>query len=301
MKNIRIYLVILIALLLVTGVSAAKELKVLYEKTYHISPGKDLKLEASVGDVMITTWDKDEVYIKVLGNEKAADKVDFNFDANEDRVEVIAKKEGSFFNWFGFNGISIRFEIMVPKKFNNRISTSGGDIKISGVVGKNYIKTSGGDLWIKNTEGELKASTSGGEITLDGNKGDLSVSTSGGNIDAKNFDGNLYASTSGGDIKLKGTNSKIHAETSGGDIDLEYWGVNKGIDLSTSGGDIYIKVPADFNASVRLATSGGEVSSEIGVNNVKKMSSHKLEGELNKGGSPLNATTSGGDVVVSKM
>ena len=301
MKNIRIYFVTLITLLLVTGVSVAKELRVLYEKTYHISPGKELKVEASVGDVMISTWDKDEVYIKVLGNQKAQDDVDFSFDANNDRVEVIAKKEGGFFNWFGFHGVSLRFEIKVPKNFNNRVSTSGGDVKLSDVVGKTHLKTSGGDVWVKNTEGELETTTSGGDVTLYGNKGDLSVSTSGGDIEAKNFDGDLYASTSGGDIRLKGTNSKIHAETSGGDIDLEYWGPNKGIDLSTSGGDIYIKLPDDFSASVKLTTSGGEVSTDIGVNNVRKMSSHKLEGVLNKGGSPLNATTSGGDIVVRKM
>jgi Toastrack DUF4097 len=301
MKNIRIYLITLVTLLFVTGTFAASYLKVLYEKTYHISPGKELKVDASMGDVIISTWDKDAVYIKVLGNEKAEDKVDFNFDANEDRVEVSAKKEGGFFNWFGFNGISLRFEIKVPKNFNNRIYTSGGDIKLSDVTGKTHLKTSGGDLLIKNTTGDLKASTSGGDIILDQNKGDISITTSGGDIDARNFDGNLYASTSGGDVSLKGTNSKIHAETSGGDIDLQYWGTNKGIDLSTSGGDIHIKLPVDFSASVKLVTSGGEVSTDIGVNNVRKMSSHKLEGELNKGGSPLNATTSGGDIIVRKL
>jgi len=301
MKNIKISLLTLITLLLLSNYSYPGNLKVLHEKSYHISPGKELKLETSTGDIMISSWDMDEVYIKVLGNEKAEDKMSFDFNANENVVEVIAKKEGSFFNWFGSSGISLRFEIKVPKSFNNKVSTSGGDIKLADVKGKTLLKTSGGDLWIKNTEGETNASTSGGDINLDGNKGKLSVSTSGGDINAKSFDGDLYASTSGGDIKLKGTNSKIEAETSGGDISLEYWGVNKGIDLSTSGGDIYIKVPTDFSAKVKLTTSGGDISTKIGVNNVKKMSSHKLEGELNKGGSPLNATTSGGDIVVSKM
>jgi len=277
------------------------ELKTLHEKTFKISPGKELKIDVSVGDIMITSWDKNEVYVKILGNEKAEDKMHFEFNADENIVEVLAKKEGSFLNWFGSNGVSLRIEVKVPNKFNNKAYTSGGDIRLSDVKGKTLLKTSGGDLWIKNTEGETDASTSGGDINLDGNKGKLSVSTSGGDINAKSFDGDLYESTSGGDIKLKGTNSKIDAETSGGNIYLEYWGVNKGIDLSTSGGDIYIKVPGDFNANVKLESSGGDVSTEIGVNNVKKMSSHKLEGELNKGGSPLNATTSGGDVVVNKL
>jgi DUF4097 and DUF4098 domain-containing protein YvlB len=311
MKNLRTGIILLINLLLVSttaypgcrydGDIFHSDLKILHEKTFHISSGKELKLDASVGDVMITTWNKDEVYIKVLGNEKAEDKMTFDFNANDDVVEVIAQKESWFSGWFGSSGISLRFEIKVPERFNNKVSTSGGDIKLADVIGANYLKTSGGDLRIRNTVGELKASTSGGDIILDGNKGNLSVSTSGGDINAKDFDGDLYASTSGGDVKLKGTNSKVDAETSGGDIYLEYWGKNKGIDLSTSGGDIYIKVPVDFSALVRLATSGGDISTEIGVNNVKKMSSHKLEGELGNGGSPLHATTSGGDIVVSKL
>jgi hypothetical protein len=277
------------------------DLKTLHEKTFPISPGKELKLDASMGDVMISGWDKDEVYIKVFGNEKAEDKMEFEFNANENLVEVIAKKKDSIFNWFGVNGIALRFEVKVPNRFNNEVHTSGGDIKISDIAGTNTFKTSGGDVWVKKTEGKLEISTSGGDINLDENKGNVSASASGGDIEAKNFDGDLYASTSGGDIKLKGTNSKIDAETLGGDIFLEYWGENKGIELSTSGGDIYIKVPADFNANVKLASLGGDVSTEIGVNNVKKFSSHKLEGDLNKGGSLLNATTSGGDIVVSKL
>lgn len=312
MKNLRTSITFLIALLLISASTYAGcrydgenvfhgNLKILHEKTFHISPGKKLKLDASVGDIMITTWDNDEVYVKILGNEKAEDKMKFDFNANEDIVEVIAKKESWFSGWFGSSGISLRFEVKVPERFNNRVYTSGGDIRIADVSGDNSVKTSGGDLWIKNTVGKLEASTSGGDIILDNNKGNLSVSTSGGDIKAKDFDGDLYASTSGGNVKLKGTNSKIDAETSGGDIYLEYWGKNKGIDLSTSGGDIYIKVPADFNANVRLASSGGDVSSEIGVNNVRKMSSHKLEGELGKGGSLINATTSGGDIVVSRL
>ncbi|HSP87597.1 MAG TPA: DUF4097 family beta strand repeat-containing protein [Ignavibacteriaceae bacterium] len=277
-----------------------KDLKTLHEKSYPISQDKQLNLETSMGDIMISGWDKEEVYIKVLGNEKANEKIEFEFNGNENLIEVIAKKDGSVFNWFS-SGIALRFEIKVPQRFNNKVHTSGGDIKISDITGKNIFKTSGGDLWVKKTSGELEISTSGGDINLDENKGNISASTSGGDISAKTFDGDLVVSTSGGNINLKGTNSKIDAQTSGGDIYLEYWGENKGIDLATSGGDINIKVPAEFNANVKLTSSGGDVSTEIGVNNVKKVSSQKLEGELNKGGILLKATTSGGDVTLSKL
>ena len=273
-------------------------LKVLHEKTFEISPGKDLKLDASVGDVVITSWDKSEVYVKILGDKRAMDKIDFSFDNDENFVEIIAKKEG-FFNFWG-NGINLRFEIQVPSTFNNDVHTSGGDIKLFGVKGHNYLKTSGGDIFIKNTEGELDISTSGGNIVLDKNRGNIEASTSGGNIEGKDFSGNLNVSTSGGNIHLKGSNSKIMAETSGGNVFLEYEGKNKGIELSTSGGDIEVKLPSDFDASALMSTSGGEISCNLTTNNARKISSTKFEADLNNGGNRLIVKTSGGNIVVEK-
>ncbi|QQS35637.1 MAG: DUF4097 family beta strand repeat protein [Ignavibacteriales bacterium] len=274
-------------------------LRVLHEKTFPISAGKDLKLEAASGDVMILTWDKNEVYVKVLGNDKAEEKIDFRFIGNSDEVEIIAKKEGSVFNWFS-SGIKLKFEIKVPASFNTKVSTAGGDIRLADVKGENNLKTSGGDVWVKNTNGNLNLSTSGGDINLDNNSGEMSVSTSGGDIMCKDFSGSLNASTSGGDIKLFSGNAKVSASTSGGDIAFEYNGKNNGIELTTSGGDITLKVPSDFSAAARLYTSGGDIECNLTTNNVKKISSTKFEADINNGGSPLVCKTSGGDIVVSK-
>ncbi len=259
----------------------AGDLKVIKERTFQISPGKDLKIEASSGDVSISSWDKNEVYIKILGNEKAEDKMKFEFYNDENKVEVVAKGEHWLMGWFS-SGIRLRFEIKVPIKFNEKIRTSGGDV------------------YTTNVSGNLNISTSGGDIKFDNVDGMFDVSTSGGDISGMNFQGNLDASTSGGDINLAGSDSKIEASTSGGDIYLDYQGSNKGIDLSTSGGDIQLKLPADFNASAKMQTSGGEISCELTANNAKKISSSKFEADLNKGGNPLYVETSGGDISVLK-
>ncbi|MEB2355681.1 MAG: DUF4097 family beta strand repeat-containing protein, partial [Ignavibacteriales bacterium] len=95
-------------------------------------------------------------------------------------------------------------------------------------------------------------------------------------------------------------NAKIDANTSGGDIELEYTGFNQGIELKTSGGDIDIKLPADFNAKAELKTSGGEVDCNLTLNEVKKLSETKIDADINKGGNPLVAITSGGDITVLK-
>ena len=260
----------------------AADLKVLEERTFQISPGKNLKVEASSGDVKVTSWDKNEVYIKILGNSKAEDKVKFDFYNDEDKVEVVAKREHSFFGWFS-SGIRLKFEIKVPIKFNEKI------------------KTSGGDVYTKNISGNLKISTSGGDISIENVNGVFDLSTSGGDISSMNFQGDFEASTSGGDINLRGSDSKISASTSGGDIYLDYKGINKGIDLSTSGGDIQIRLPQDFNATANMHTSGGSISCDLTANHAKKISSTRFEADLNNGGNPLYVKTSGGDIdIMSK-
>lgn len=275
-----------------------QNLQVLQEKTFQINQGKTLKLDASSGNIEISTWDKNEVYVKISGNNRAKEKTEFTFSNDENMVEITAKTKSSFFGWN--KGIKLKFDIKLPKNFNPETHTSGGNIKLEGLNGNPNLKTSGGNIYVKNSSGNIRTNTSGGEIRVENVSGSMKLSTSGGNISANNFNGNFDARTSGGNIKLAGNDSKIYAETSGGDIKLDYKGQNKGIELNTSGGDIDINLPADINAAANLSSSGGRISCDFKGNNAVKVSSNKFEADINNGGNPLYAKTSGGDIEVSK-
>ena len=232
------------------------------EKSFNISSGKNLLVEISTGDVKVTYWEKDEVYIKIFGDEDTMEKMDFTLEGNEDQVKVIGEKKSSISSWF--SNLDLEIEIKVPSRFNLDVNTAGGDIKCGGITGKAELSTSGGDIW------------------------------------ADKFSGNLTASTSGGDIFLFCRDANIIAETSGGDIKLDYEGENKGVDLSTSGGDIEIKLSKEFKAAVELSTSGGDVSCSLNMSNITKSSESHLIADLNGGGEKLLAHTSGGDISVTK-
>jgi hypothetical protein len=242
-------------------ISVDDDLQLIQEKTFRISSGKDLFVDITSGDVIITSWDKAEVYVKIFGNENAMEKMEFILEGNEEMVKVIGEKKSSITSWF--SNVSVKVEIKVPAEFNLNVNTSGGDIKCGGISGKAELNTSGGDVW------------------------------------GEKFMGLLNISTSGGDISLIGSDTKIKAETSGGDIKLDYTGDNKGIELSTSGGDIVVKLPEDFKASMELSTSGGDISCSLNMSNVKKSSGSWLAGDLNGGGENLAAHTSGGDITVT--
>lgn len=273
---------------------------VLQEKTFNTTPGKSFKLKAYSGDVTITTSDEPQVYIKILGNERAEKKVKFDFAESDEGVTVTTTGHDNW-NFFNFNrGVKLRFEIRLPRNYNAKISTSGGDIKLEDLSGRIELGSSGGDIVIKNTNGNTVISTSGGEVNLDNTTGSLDLKTSGGDIKATGFNGDVSAYTSGGGITLRGGNGKIDASTSGGDVNLDYTGQNMGIHLETSGGNITLKLPQDFSANAKMSTSGGSIHCDFPGNNVTNVSSGKYEADLNNGGNELIAKTSGGDISVSK-
>lgn len=266
MKNLSVYI---LSIIFICGLfrnptiafSKGGDTKTIYEKSFKISPNKKLVLNSDTGDIQITPGDKSEVYIKVIGNDNAAEKFTYDFNATSEEVTVVVKKKPGL-DWF--SNIKLKFEIKLPATFNVYANTAGGDIKVGGIKGDIKLKTSGGDIW-----------------------GDR-------------FEGNFTANTSGGDINLFCSNAKIEANTSGGDIDLDYTGINKGIELKTSGGDIKIKAPVNFDANAELRTSGGDIDCKFKLNNVTKLSETKVIGTINNGAAPLIAITSGGDITVYK-
>lgn len=300
MKNAQIWrLLALFTLVIIVNPSVAEE-KIIHQKTFNTEFGKDLKLNTSSGDVYVSTWDKQEVYVKISGNQKAKDKVNFKFQNNDNGVEITAKRD-SWMNFFSWSGIYLKYEIKLPKNYNAYISTAGGDIKLYDVKGELKLETSGGDVFIKGTDGRSHISTSGGDIVAENNEGTLDVSTSGGDIRVKSFNGDVSASTSGGDIVLMGKNGKISASTSGGDVSLDLNDtMNEGIELSTTGGDIQVRVPANFAANVDLSTTGGDVECDIPLTSKGKISASRIRGEINGGGKILDCSTTGGDIHLYK-
>lgn len=296
-KRITLFSLLFFALL-APGVFASGDLRVLQEKTFPTTAGKQLRVDVSPGDVIIYTWDKNEVYVKITGNRKAEEKVRFSFENHDGNIEINARKSvSSFFSW---SSITVKYEIKIPKNFYPSVKTSGGDIYLNDLKGNAYFKTSGGNITIDKLVGEINGETSGGNVTIGDTYGNTKISTSGGDIKVQWFDGNISAHTSGGNIALSGQNGKVYSETSGGDVKLFYQGKNKGINLHTSGGDIGIYLPSDFGANAHLSTSGGSISCELNTSNVVKITSSKFDANLNNGGEELIAKTSGGDIRLKK-
>jgi DUF4097 and DUF4098 domain-containing protein YvlB len=291
--------IIRLALLLVLcgaalGVAGQKR----FEKKFPVSSGGTIAVGTDVGSVKILGTDASEVSVVAEMEGRERDLEDFKVDAQQTSggVDVTGKLKKGLSNFWHGSNLDVKFTISVPKSYNAKAHTSGGDVEIVALKGTVDGKTSGGNVRVRDVTGQVDANTSGGDVEATGVTGDVRGETSGGNIRAKAIKGNVELETSGGNVTVDGVEGKVHAETSGGNVRIAVTGPNKGVHAETSGGNVEIAIAKSIGAEVDAGTSGGEVNCDLPVTVKGKIDESHVRGTINGGGPMIYAHTSGGNV-----
>lgn len=299
---------LLATLLLAAGAYAQNnDEKPYLTKSFPMAGLTNVKAETSGGNLSVQGQTSGEARIEVYvrsnnWNDKISDseikdrlkdyEIKINKDANT--LTATARSLNKMWNWK--NGLSISFKIYAPANVTTDLQTSGGNIKLSNLSGKQKAETSGGNIDISSTKGVANVETSGGNIDIDNFDGTLDAQTSGGNIKLEESKGTLKIGTSGGNIRVARVAGGLEAETSGGNITADIVNLGKFLTLSTSGGNINIKMPMDKGMDLDL--SGDRVN--ISMQNFKgSLEDDRVKGTLNGGGIPVKISTSGGNVRVN--
>ncbi len=281
-------------------------------KNFTVKQGGTLRIRDVRGDVRVTTWDKNEVFIR------EHKKMDVYTEAE---AKTVLKKSQSGYS-FQNNVVEIagenhrrdwiksKFDIQVPHLFNVEIQTNGGDIEVDALQGDVEMKTSGGDISLQDIEGTITGNTSGGDITIVKATKEVTVNTSGGDIDLSAIHGPVQANTSGGDIRVKDMGDKLELHTSGGDLelvdikgsvaastsggDIEVNHVDGNVEIKTSGGDMDIR---EVGGTLEASTSGGDISASV-INGFTRVKTSGGDIEVQGLNGGIEAKTSGGDISV---
>ena len=239
-------------------------------ETYGVSSPAHLTMNTAGGNISTCSWDNDSVQVafivrkngKVLNlsMEELKNLADIDIQQTDSTLSVSVTHMKQ-------NHMSVGFLVKTPSKTSVNLQTSGGNIAIDGIVGKQQVRTSGGNLELANLTGPVDGITSGGNISLNHIEGNVNVTTSGGNIHASELQPELVAQTSGGNIHIEKVTGTIDVSTSGGNIKLDE--LAGSVKASTSGGS----VSADINelaGPLELETSGGNINvsipSRLGLN-----------------------------------
>jgi hypothetical protein len=249
------------------------------EKEFKTSMGKQLSMELKTGgSVDIKGWNKDVVSVKVFLSERDAENCKVEFNETSSGVQIESKYRSERRN----NSSRLKFEIMVPERYDVSLETMGGAVSIQNVEGNIEGETMGGELDLHKLKGTLDLTTMGGEITLRNSDVDGRVKTMGGEVLVEDVTGDVKATSMGGEVthrnvkrrsgEVRGT--AVDITTMGGDINVD--DAPLGANVHTMGGNIHIRSAAKF---AKAKTMGGNI-------------------EIDAVDGSVNATTMGGDVTV---
>ena len=154
-----------IALVLLAASSAdAAEKKV--ERTFTVSPGGALIVDADSASVHVSGGATNQVTVRMIARGSDKDLASTKLDAFQkgDGVTVTMRRQEKrgWFNWSSWYGNG-HIEVTVPQRYGISIQTAGGNVELTGTTGAATLRTSGGDIVAKNVNGNVEAKLRGAE------------------------------------------------------------------------------------------------------------------------------------------
>lgn len=196
------------------------------------------------------------------------------------------------------HGISIDYEITVPKGTDLNVKTGSGNVRVEGTYGPvrarvgsgsieaadiqahSRLVTGPGTIHVRRASGTLRLEASSGDIYVrESSLSDLQVGTGAGNIEINAIQGHLRAEAGSGDITVKGT-------------PLTHW------QLESDSGNIDVTVPPSAKFRLDARSDSGSIKTDLPLDRIGEQSKRHIYGELNGGGPTVRIEAVSGDVVV---
>jgi serine/threonine protein kinase len=268
-----------------------------FAKSFTVGRDGKLVIDVNRGGIRVAGADQDTVNVRVSRKVKRAtgsdaqrilaeEKLVLKQNGNEVSInsqEPPSLRGGPSWPWTR-RDLDVHYEISVPRKFDLRLKTAGGGIKVATVQGGVNVRTAGGSLDFDDVDGNVNGETQGGGIRAAGCKGELVVKTAGGGITVESFAGPFVQGTTDG-----GSISADLAASPQSDCLLR-----------TSGGSVTARIPATAAVTLDAHTAGGTVKSELPVQTEGAANGSTLRGKINGGGPSLKLGTGGGSINVLK-
>jgi DUF4097 and DUF4098 domain-containing protein YvlB len=224
------------------------------ERRIPARPGGTLSLDLRTGgEVRVQGWDRDEVWVKadLRGRDRAGTRVEIAGTGGGAQVRAWQQGAPSGYS------TSHAFEVRVPRRYDVRISSAGGGLRIADVEGTFTGETRGGELSLERVRGRADLHTLGGGVTVFDSRLSGRVWTGGGEVRLDRVSGGLRTAR---DVNVEGAGSfgggpgPVVINTAGGPINVA--DARNGARLSTGGGAIRVRSAA---GRVEATTGAGAV------------------------------------------
>lgn len=257
-----------------------------------------LDLTEIAGDVVVDTWDRDEVRVRAW--------------AERGRVESSLSQSRVLLRTLRGTGRNVResvgesgMHVTVPAGARLELTTTAGDLRVTGVRGEVMAASTAGDVTVTDGGSLTSIGTVAGDVTVRGLAGDLVVKTTSGDVDVRGVEGEVRVATVSGDVSLREAGSRaVTARTTIGDVTYDGAFARGGrYEFATHSGDVRLVLPAGVDAEMTMQSFSGSMDTDFPVTLAGARSATRprtLEFVIGEGGARVRAETFSGDVVLRR-
>jgi len=264
MKLFQIRLAIFSALvcLLLSLNAAAQD----FRKSYEIGQGGSISVRNVSGDVTVTGYEGSAVLVLGFKEGPDRDRVSVEDNSSGNNVDVRARYPENC-----DCDASIRFEVKVPRasyKFE-QISSTSGDVDVTGVSGDLLAKSTSGNVTVKGVTGAVNAKSTSGNVHVGEINGTVSGKSTSGNVEVEI-------------MQLSGAGDMEFASTSG---------------------NVRVKLPGNLDADVRMSTTSGGLKTDfpLTIEEPERGSGRRAAGRVGGGSRNLRLSSTSGSVSLLMM
>ena len=269
----------------------AEEVKRVEERTFKVEPGSEVSIYGDEGRIIIKSWDRNEVYLKMTKQAWGRDKEEAMKELEDIRIDIEQRRGRLIIEELDrdrhrhrnfrvsdiFRGrwhdTKVDYELKVPREIELDIKNDEGNIEISDIRGRIRIEIDEGEVFIRDIESDdITIHTDEGNININRVK-DLGRDPSGlfikldeGRLKLTDIRVNeLRIDTDEGDIIIDALSAKrVDAFTDEGDIEVDLEPVSGGkYELQADEGDIFVKLPTNASIEVDAETNDGRIKSDF--------------------------------------
>jgi DUF4097 and DUF4098 domain-containing protein YvlB len=270
------------------------------DTTVALDRGGAVDLSQVSGDIVVTTWDRDEVRVRAYAQ---YGRIDASFGRGRVSLRIAGQQDDrGRDNRIGDSG----YELTVPATARVKAATVSGDARVIGARGEVEVGTVSGDIEVGDAGGLTTLNSVSGDMTVERVSGDLAVTTVSGDVQVRDVRGDVRARSVSGELELRGITARsVTVGSTSGDVVYE-GGFQAGgrYEFTSHSGDVRLVLPEDASAEFSVQTFSGSLDTAfpvtLGGGARRGARPRTLDFTLGQGGARVQVQTFSGDAVLER-
>jgi len=262
-----------------------------FDTVWTVRPGDGLELQNFVGEVLVETWERNEVSVRISRGAEVGFEV-----RRTGRIWRLSPDRRS-------DGDGFDYALIVPRSMPLDIRGNELHVRISDHEGEVVVSTVEGDIELERVSGTVEARSLDGSIRVDDARGRMDLYSLDDDVRVTGFEGSLRVETTDGDLVLREIDA---TDLVGSTVDgnIEFGGLVRPdghYELVTHDGDIDFGVAGMLDAGIRVSVYDGELVSDFPILLSRMESDREMEFTVAEGSAEVRLQTFDGTVRLRRI